>query len=74
MRESLWHIWSVYLTSALLVATWIAALVYFKVVDSQGNKKTHWDIWSWSCRRKGSHISSHHGKIPFDSLCVENVS
>ncbi len=69
MRESRVHALSVYLSSALVVAAWVAALVYFKVVDSQGEKKGHWDLWSWTCNRK-----SQRGNIPWAAMCIENVS
>ncbi|KAJ9608776.1 hypothetical protein H2200_006547 [Cladophialophora chaetospira] len=68
VRESIWHTWLTFLSSFLLVAAWSAALVYFKIVDSQGNKKKHWDLWSWTC-----HCRSQHGKVPWSALCIENT-
>lgn len=67
MHESRWHALSVYFTSAGIIAFWLAAVVYFKVVDSQGPNRDHWDLWSWTCFRKGQRSS-----IPWTTLCTEN--
>jgi hypothetical protein len=53
----------------LLLAAWIAALVYFKVVDSMGDKKKNWDLWSWSCHKR----STKDGDVAWNALCIENV-
>lgn len=69
VRRGAPHVWTVYLSSNLLLAAWIAALVYFKVVDSMGDKKTNWDLWSWSCHKR----STKGGEVAWSALCVENV-
>jgi hypothetical protein len=74
LRESSWHPWSVYLSSTILVAAWVGGAAYFKAMDSMADKKSHWDIWSWSCHQRNKRIITHHGRIPFNTLCIENVS
>ncbi|KEF52006.1 uncharacterized protein A1O9_11996 [Exophiala aquamarina CBS 119918] len=60
------HAVSVYITSAILIAFWIPAMVYFKLANSQGKQKSMWDIWTWSC-----HEQNVKGTIPWKALCVE---
>lgn len=68
-RRGASHVWAVYLSSSLLLVAWIAALVYFKVVDSMGDKKKNWDLWSWSCHKR----STKDGDVAWNALCIENV-
>jgi hypothetical protein len=56
----------------MLIAAWSVAVVYFKIVDSKGANKKHWDIWSWSCYRRTHNPSL--GKISWEALCIESVS
>ncbi|KIW22955.1 hypothetical protein, variant [Cladophialophora immunda] len=67
-RRGASHVWAVYLSSSLLLSAWIAALVYFKVVDSMGDKKKNWDLWSWSCHKR----STKDGDVAWNALCIEN--
>ncbi|KIW21666.1 hypothetical protein PV08_02246 [Exophiala spinifera] len=68
-RSGAIYIWSVYLSSSLLLAAWIAALAYFRAIDSMGDKKTSWDIWSWSCNKR----SAKGDAVTWNALCVKNV-
>jgi hypothetical protein len=69
-RKGAIHVWAVYLSSILMLAAWIAAAVYFKIVDSAGAKKKNWDLWSWTCRKR----AEKDGDVAWNALCVENVS
>ncbi|KAK5056704.1 hypothetical protein LTR84_012236 [Exophiala bonariae] len=60
------HAVSVYVTSAILIAFWIAAMFYFKLANYQGKKKSMWDIWTWSC-----HQQDVAGDIPWKALCIQ---
>jgi hypothetical protein len=52
-----------------MVAAWIGAVVYFKIVDSMGDKKKGWDLWSWSCHKR----TTKDGGVAWNALCIENV-
>ncbi|KAK6359339.1 hypothetical protein TWF696_000500 [Orbilia brochopaga] len=67
IRNSLWHVLSVYLTSVLFIAAWIAALVYFRIDYSQGEQKSRWDMWAYTCQNK----AKTGGTIPWNVLCIQ---
>ncbi|KAJ9614015.1 hypothetical protein H2200_002151 [Cladophialophora chaetospira] len=60
------HAVGVYISSAILIAFWVAAMVYFKLANYKGKDKKQWDIWTWSCHER--HVK---GKIGWKALCVE---
>ncbi|EWC45498.1 hypothetical protein DRE_00897 [Drechslerella stenobrocha 248] len=66
IRYGMWHIGSVYCSSAVSIAAWIGALVYFRVANSQGTARSNWDIWSYTCYNK-----SRIGSVPWAALCIE---
>lgn len=38
VRESHWHTWTVFFSSALAIAAWVAAAVGFKLQERKGKK------------------------------------
>lgn len=68
LHDGVLHSISVYLSAIAVIAAWIAALVTFRVVFSQGKAKDHWDIWSWACYRGDSTAN-----VPWKTLCIQQV-
>ncbi|KAK6535579.1 hypothetical protein TWF694_002034 [Orbilia ellipsospora] len=65
-QDSMWHPIGVYFSSVIFIAAWIGALVYFKIIDSQGANRNHWDIWSYTCYNR-----AQTGNVPWKALCIE---
>ncbi|KAF5026821.1 hypothetical protein F66182_1105 [Fusarium sp. NRRL 66182] len=67
MRNGSVHTGAVLASSGLVIAGWIAAVIYL-IVDKEVLRNNHWDLWSWSCQN-----SSRQSYIPWASLCTEMV-
>lgn len=66
IRDGRLHVFSVYLSSTVFMAAWIASVVFFRVSSSQGSKRNTWDLWSYTCYNK-----SRTGNVPWSGLCIE---
>ncbi|KAH7246777.1 hypothetical protein BKA59DRAFT_455805 [Fusarium tricinctum] len=69
LRQARWHSIATYFSSSVLIVVWIGGLVYFKLADTMATKKSIWDIWSWSCKRK----SAKNPDIPWATMCTTNT-
>ncbi|KAK6537862.1 hypothetical protein TWF694_010762 [Orbilia ellipsospora] len=67
IHDNIWRVLCIYFSSIIFIAAWIGALVYFKLVHSQGAKRTRWDVWTWTCQNR----DVTNAKIPWKSLCIE---
>ncbi|CAF3465378.1 unnamed protein product [Fusarium graminearum] len=65
MRDGVVHNVTVFVSSGIVIAGWIAATVYL-IVDKEVLQNNHWDLWSWSCQNR-----SRQSYIPWASLCTE---
>ncbi|KAF3910613.1 hypothetical protein ABW21_db0203984 [Orbilia brochopaga] len=70
IRDGFLHVISVYLTSIVFIAAWIGALIYFRIDYSQGESKSRWDMWAYTCQNK----AKTGGNIPWNALCIQMVS
>jgi hypothetical protein len=67
-HDSRQHTVGVFISSAILILFWIAAMIYFKLAITKDKSKAMWDIWTWSC-----HERSVKGEIPWNILCILQV-
>ncbi|OAL42863.1 hypothetical protein IQ07DRAFT_650622 [Pyrenochaeta sp. DS3sAY3a] len=64
-HDSRQHTVGVFISSAILILFWIAAMIYFKLAITKDKSKAMWDIWTWSC-----HERAVKGEIPWNILCI----
>ncbi|KAJ4030269.1 hypothetical protein NW761_011938 [Fusarium oxysporum] len=69
IRQARWHSIATYCSSSVLILVWIGGLIYFKLANTMAEKKSMWDIWSWSCKRK----SADNPDIPWARMCTTNI-